>query len=141
MGSCLADEGLTARDESSAPAAHKEDLLLMLSDTQSGKTRLRRRKPVCPSGDPYLLPSGFCRRGFFYGSTYKKGGIFHESSKMQQALSPNANLVFGDVPFTGVNMPLSAFDTTDTEIDCHFKPTISFAEGVKLTMEWIKSVD
>lgn len=61
--------------------------------------------------------------------------------EMQQALSPNANLVFGDVPFTGVNMPLSAFDTTDTEIDCHFKPTISFAEGVKLTMEWIKSVD
>lgn len=61
--------------------------------------------------------------------------------EMQQALSPNANLVFGDVPFTGVNMPLSAFDTTDTETDCHFKPTISFAEGVKLTMEWIKSVD
>ncbi len=61
--------------------------------------------------------------------------------EMQQALAPNATLVFGDVPFTGVNMPLSAFDTTDTEIDCNFKPTVSFAEGTRLTMEWIKSVD
>lgn len=61
--------------------------------------------------------------------------------EMKQALAPNADLVFGDVPFTGVNMPLSAFDTTDIKTDCHFKPTVSFAEGTKLTMEWIKSVD
>ncbi len=61
--------------------------------------------------------------------------------EMQQALAPDANPIFGDVPFTGVNMPLEAFDTTDIETDCHFKPTISFAEGTRLTMEWIKSVD
>lgn len=61
--------------------------------------------------------------------------------EMQQTLAPNATLIFGDVPFTGVNMPLSAFDTTDTETDCHFKPTVSFAEGTRLTMDWIKSVD
>ena len=61
--------------------------------------------------------------------------------EMQQALAPDASLVFGDVPFTGVNMPLSAFDTTDIETDCHFKPTVSFADGTRLTMEWIKSVD
>ena len=61
--------------------------------------------------------------------------------EMQQSLAPDATLVFGDVPFTGVNMPLSAFDTTDIETDCHFKPTVSFAEGTKLTMDWIKSVD
>lgn len=61
--------------------------------------------------------------------------------EMQQALAPQAELVFGDVPFTGVNMPLDAFDTTDIETDCHFKPEISFAEGTKMTMDWIKSVD
>ncbi len=61
--------------------------------------------------------------------------------ELGQTLAPNTELIFGDIPFTGVNMPLSAFDTSDIETDCNFKPTISFAEGVKLTMEWIKSVD
>lgn len=61
--------------------------------------------------------------------------------EMQQALAPEAKPIFGDVPFTGVNMPLEAFDTTDIENDCHFKPEISFADGAKLTMDWIKSVD
>lgn len=56
-------------------------------------------------------------------------------------LSPNAEPIFGDILFTGVNMPLTAFDTSDIETDCHFKPTVSFSEGVKLTMDWIKSVD
>ena len=61
--------------------------------------------------------------------------------EMQNELAPEAKPIFGDVPFTGVNMPLEAFDTTDIETDCHFKPEISFAEGTRLTMEWIKSVD
>lgn len=61
--------------------------------------------------------------------------------EMQQALAPEAVPVFGDIPFTGVNMPLSAFDTTAIKADCGFTPSISFAEGTKLTMDWIKSVD
>ncbi len=61
--------------------------------------------------------------------------------EMQQALAPEAVPVFGDIPFTGVNMPLSAFDTTAIKDDCGFTPSISFAEGTKLTMDWIKSVD
>lgn len=61
--------------------------------------------------------------------------------EMQQALAPNATPIFGDVQFTGVNMPLDAFDTTDIEVDCHFKPSISFADGTRRTMEWIKSME
>ena len=61
--------------------------------------------------------------------------------EMQQSLAPDAEPIFGDVPFTGVNMPLDAFDTTDIENDCHFKPSVSFAEGTRLTMKWLKSVE
>ena len=61
--------------------------------------------------------------------------------EMQQELAPEAKPIFGDVPFTGVNMPLEAFDTADIEADCYFKPEISFAEGTRMTMDWIKSVD
>lgn len=58
--------------------------------------------------------------------------------EMNQAIAPDANFIFGDIPFTGVNLPLEVFDTTDLEQDCHFKPEVSFAEGTKRTMEWIK---
>ena len=58
---------------------------------------------------------------------------------MQRTLAPNASPLFGDVPFTGTNMPLSVFDTGNTEKDCGFKAEISFAEGTKKTMEWLKT--
>lgn len=61
--------------------------------------------------------------------------------EMQQALSPNNKPLFGDVPFTGTNMPLSAFDTTDIEQDCAFKPEVSFADGTRMTMEWLKALN
>ncbi len=60
--------------------------------------------------------------------------------EMTSALDQNAKPVFGDIPFTGTDLPLSAFDTTDTERDTGFAATISFAEGTKSTMEWLKTV-
>lgn len=61
--------------------------------------------------------------------------------EMQQALAPDQKPVFGDVPFTGTNMPLEIFDTTATQQDCEFQAEISFAEGTKLTMDWLKTLE
>ena len=61
--------------------------------------------------------------------------------EMQQALAPEAPLVFGDIPFTGVDMPLETFSTKHTEADCGFRPEISFAEGTRRTMAWLKEVE
>lgn len=60
--------------------------------------------------------------------------------EMQQECAPDAVPLFGDVPFTGTNMPLSTFDTSSTENDCGFKAEVSFAEGTKMTMEWLKTL-
>ena len=60
--------------------------------------------------------------------------------EMTTALDKNAVPIFGDVPFTGTNMPLSAFDTTDTEKDTGFKAEMSFSEGTKRTMDWLKTI-
>ena len=60
--------------------------------------------------------------------------------EMQQALAPDAVPLFGDVPFTGTNLPLSAFDTSELERDCSFKPLVPFAEGTRMTMEWLKTI-
>lgn len=61
--------------------------------------------------------------------------------RMIKACDPDATPIFGNVPFTGVNMPLSAFSIADIEKDCGFKPSISFEDGTKKTMEWLKTID
>lgn len=60
--------------------------------------------------------------------------------EMTNALDKNAVPVFGDIPFTGTNMPLETFSSDDLERDCGFKAMISFAEGCKITMEWLKTL-
>lgn len=60
--------------------------------------------------------------------------------EMQQALAPESVPLFGDVPFTGTNMPLGTFDCSATEKDCSFKAEVSFVQGTRMTMEWLKSI-
>lgn len=49
--------------------------------------------------------------------------------------------LFGNVPFTGVNVDINTFDISDLVHDCGFEPTVSFAEGTRRTIEWLKEVD
>lgn len=60
--------------------------------------------------------------------------------EMVNACSNTAIPHFGDIPFTGTNIPLSVFDISDIRNDCGFEPEISFAEGTQITMEWLKTV-
>lgn len=60
--------------------------------------------------------------------------------EMQQALAPDAIPMFGNIPFTGINLPLSTFDVSETEKDTGFRAEISFAEGTRKTMEWLKTL-
>ena len=61
--------------------------------------------------------------------------------EMVHSLAPDRQPIFGDIPFTGTNMPLSTFDCSETERDCGFRAGISFAEGTRMTMEWLKTID
>lgn len=61
--------------------------------------------------------------------------------EMMSSCSPNSTPLFGDVPFTGTNMPLSAFDIGDIKTNCDFEPMISFTEGAKMTMDWLKTIE
>ena len=59
--------------------------------------------------------------------------------EMKAAVAPDLNFIFGDIPFTGINLPLERFDCSKTEEDTGFRAKISFAEGCKKTIEWLKS--
>lgn len=58
--------------------------------------------------------------------------------EMQASIAPDLEFQFGDIPFTGIDLPLSKFDCSKTEADTGFHAQISFAEGCKRTMEWWK---
>lgn len=60
--------------------------------------------------------------------------------EMQQALAPNTTLLFGDIPFTGTNMPLDTFSIANTVADTDYETEVSFEEGTRMTMEWLKTV-
>lgn len=58
--------------------------------------------------------------------------------EMASACAPEATLQFGEIPFTGVNLPLEVFGISALEQDCGFSPEVSFGEGTKRTLEWLK---
>lgn len=60
--------------------------------------------------------------------------------EIKRVLAPNREFIFGTVPFTGVNTPMSGFDYSLVERDTGFKAEVSFAEGIKRTMEWLREV-
>ena len=60
--------------------------------------------------------------------------------EMVGSCGPDCTPLFGDVPFTGTNMPLSTFSIADIKADCGFEPEVSFAQGTKMTMEWLKTL-
>ncbi len=61
--------------------------------------------------------------------------------EMKSAIAPSLDFLFGDVPFTGVDLPLERFSTEQTEKDTGFRASISFAEGTKRTMEWLEAME
>ncbi|MDR0297275.1 MAG: NAD(P)-dependent oxidoreductase [Streptococcaceae bacterium] len=58
--------------------------------------------------------------------------------EMKESVAPDLDFIFGDIPFTGVDLPLSEFDCSKTEKDTGFKAEISFSEGTRRTIEWLK---
>lgn len=61
--------------------------------------------------------------------------------EMKDSIAPNLNFIFGDIPFTGIDLPLAKFDCSATETDCGFRAQVSFGEGTKRTMEWLKELE
>jgi len=60
--------------------------------------------------------------------------------EIADSLHVSSPLIFGNVPFTGVNLDLDVFSTKKIQ-KLGFNPKISFAEGVKRTYEWLKTIE
>lgn len=58
--------------------------------------------------------------------------------EMKESVAPNLAFSFGDVPFTGVNLPLEQFSIKSLEDDTGFVASVSFSEGCARTYKWIE---
>ncbi len=59
--------------------------------------------------------------------------------EMRDVVAPHHALEFGALPFTGQELPLSAFDGSRTRRDTGCWPEVSFAEGIRRTAHWIQA--
>lgn len=58
--------------------------------------------------------------------------------ELRDVVAPGVEIGLGEFPFNGVSLSYNEFDILAVKKDTGFFPTISFAEGIKNTMEWIK---
>lgn len=61
--------------------------------------------------------------------------------EMKASIAPDLDFIFGDIPFTGTNLPLSAYDSSATERDTGFRAEVSFADGTRRTRDWLTSLE
>jgi UDP-glucose 4-epimerase len=81
------------------------------------------------SGKSYLIGSGEAQplRNFM--------------ETMLKALKPTSKVIFGSIPFTGVQLPVEKLSIEKLSIDCGFRPKTSFSNGVVKTFDWLKEND
>ena len=89
----------------------------------------------------YLLGLyGKANKGYMIGSGNAKplkDFILDICSEFSEANEP----LFGNIPYTGVNLNMDIYSIDELKRDCNFKCDVSFAEGIKLTKEWLEEVE
>lgn len=58
---------------------------------------------------------------------------------LRDIVASEAELGFGELAFNGIYIPKDFFDITPLTEDTGFRPQTSFSQGVRYTMEWIKT--
>ena len=58
---------------------------------------------------------------------------------MKDVVEPSAKLGLGDLPFNGIDISYKQFKLKKVEEDTGYKNKISFKDGIKMTMDFIKS--
>lgn len=58
--------------------------------------------------------------------------------EMKEIVNPSAELGLGDIPFNGIDINYSQFELKKVEKDTGYKNQVSFAQGIKMTADWIR---
>lgn len=58
--------------------------------------------------------------------------------EMRDIVDPTAEIGLGDIPFKGVDISYGQFDLKKVEKDTEYKNQVSFAEGIRMTADYIR---
>ena len=58
--------------------------------------------------------------------------------EMRDIVDPEAELGFGDIPFKGVDISYDQFDLKKVELDTGYRNEVPFAEGIRMTAEYVR---
>ena len=86
----------------------------------------------------YLLgEKGIAFKSYVIGSSNAKP-LREFLLELKDSVAPDIDFIFGNVPYSGTNLPLRSFDTSELEKDTGFKASISFKEGCIRTKQWLE---
>ncbi len=60
---------------------------------------------------------------------------------VRDVVAPGTQLEFGEMKFNGIYMPEEYYSIDELVEDTGFKPDVEFAEGIRMTAEWIRNTE
>lgn len=86
-----------------------------------------------------IAENGKSNRTYYIGSQNPKP-LKEFLCEMRDVVDPSIEIGLGEIPFNGVSLTYKEFDVNAVKNDTGFVPKVSFKEGIKNTVEWIKEV-
>lgn len=80
---------------------------------------------------------GVANRTYYIGSQ-KPRPLKEFLCELRDQVDPNIEIGLGEIPFNGISLTYNEFNIHAVKEDTSFVPTVSFAEGIKNTIQWIK---
>lgn len=80
---------------------------------------------------------GVANRTYYIGSQNPRP-LKEFLCELRDQVDPNIEIGLGEIPFNGVSLTYTEFDVHAVKNDTGFVPSVSFTEGIKNTIEWIK---
>ena len=75
---------------------------------------------------------------YYLGST-KQRKLKEFIKIIRDTIDPSIELHLGEIPFNGIALAPEVFDTSKLVKDTGYEPSIAFEDGIKMTIDWLKS--
>lgn len=86
-----------------------------------------------------IAKNGKSNRTYYIGSQNPRP-LKNFLSEMRDVVNPKIEIGLGELPFNSVSLTYKEFDVNAVKNDTGFVPIVSFREGIKKTVEWIKGI-
>lgn len=87
----------------------------------------------------FAAEKGKKNTAYYLGST-KERKLSEYILAIRDAIDPSIEVFLGEIPFNGNSLPESEYDTSKLVIDTGYEPKVSFEQGIKKTIAWLKKM-